>query len=412
VFIYDDYHQEDHLLYDFGVEIGDSVPIPFNGEYLYVCDISYDTLEPSAEAYKRIVLSSRSNCSGYNISWIEGIGSPGGVLNGLTEYMLCGMENHLVCFYENDTLKYSNSDFSTCFPYDTDDYIPNIRYRDFAAPGAKWYYSNRENPLGGPEEGYLEVKCTGDTIINAKDAKILRKTYYASDSSVHDLGFEFIHNENRRTYHLVEGKFFLLYDFNAEAGDTLTLREPYFTNTTPDTTFQIVVDRTEIINYHGWLDLKAVYSHTISGPWDLFNLQIEKIGNLPYMFPQSSQDCDTQCYDPFRGYLDWDTNIWGDGWGMYTFRRLINNDPYHEANTGVTINPNPFNDLIVIEGLNHAPVTIELFDLYGRVVYKDFHFDSPINMGLSDIDPGAYFIRILEKTSGHLVTDRMIIKTN
>ncbi len=412
VFIYDDYYQADQLLFDFDLQLGDSILPPGSPYYLYVCDIRYVTYGQLTDTLKQIDFSDRSDCSRPSMRWIEGIGSPGGILDGLTEYGICCVENHLVCFYENDTLKYSNPGFSTCFPYQTDDYIPNIKYREFAIPGAKWYYSNRENPLGGPEEGYLEIKCIGDTIINNKDSRILRKTYYASDSSVHNLGFEYIYNENRKTYYLVDGKFYLLYDFNAEAGDTLTLREPYFTNTTPDTTFRIVIDRTEIINWGGWLELKAIYSHTITGPWDLFNVQIEKIGNLPYMFPQSSLDCDAQCYDPFRGYLDYDINYWGDGWGASSFEKLINNNSSIKNNIRVNINPNPFYNYITIEGLNNRSKIIELYDIFGRKVYNSIHRESSITIDMSDIESGIYFIRIIEENSNHIIANQMIIKVN
>ena len=48
--------------------------------------------------------------------------------------------------------------------------------QDFAPIGAKWYYSNRENPLGGSQQGYLLVESEKDTLIIGKAAKLLRNT--------------------------------------------------------------------------------------------------------------------------------------------------------------------------------------------------------------------------------------------
>jgi len=52
VFIYDDYYQADQLLYDFGLEIGDSILPPYDPSPLYVCNISYVTFEYSTDTFR------------------------------------------------------------------------------------------------------------------------------------------------------------------------------------------------------------------------------------------------------------------------------------------------------------------------------------------------------------------------
>jgi hypothetical protein len=401
--------EHEELLYNFSLQEGDSVQSGW-GEYYHVIDVQYVTFGSVNDSIKQYKLSYSPTGEHADQIWLEGIGNMGGVLSGLNEIGMVGAYKYLVCYYENDTLKYANPDFNTCFPHWLDSYIPNIKYREFAVPGARWYYSQRENPLGGPEEGYLEIKWTGDTVIQQKNSRILKKTYHASDSSLQDLGYEYVYNENRKVYYLDDSKFWLLYDFNAEKGDTLTFREPYFTGTSPDTTFSIVVDETKIITYNRFVDMKIIYSHTLTGPWDLFNLQIEKIGNLPYMFPQISLTCDAACFDPFRGYLDAQMNYWGSGWGPFNFLALVNGFADDSFEPQITVFPNPFDRYIIIGGLLHQEMLIELYDIAGRITYSVNHpAAETFRINTDAIIPGIYFISIKTKT-GHGVFHQLLIK--
>jgi hypothetical protein len=116
VYIYDEYYQQDQLLYDFGLQIGDSLLPPNHPFYMYVCDIKYINFENSTDSFKQIDISYGPNCDWPEITWIEGLGSTGGILNGLPEVGLCCIEQCLVCYFESDTLIYHNEGFNTCFP--------------------------------------------------------------------------------------------------------------------------------------------------------------------------------------------------------------------------------------------------------------------------------------------------------
>lgn len=116
VFIYDEYFQQDQLLYDFGLKIGDSILPPIHTFYIYVCNVKYIKFENSTDTFKQIEFSDRHNCDWPDIIWFEGVGSTGGILNGLPEVGLCCVEKCLVCYFESDTLIYHNEGFNTCFP--------------------------------------------------------------------------------------------------------------------------------------------------------------------------------------------------------------------------------------------------------------------------------------------------------
>jgi hypothetical protein len=106
-----------NLIYDFGADAGDTVYLfsdPMGIYYVVDSVDSYTFL--TGEIRKRINLSSYSasgslNC---NDTWIEGMGS----LYGILQSGLCGMVGdnpQLLCFHENDTLKYFNNNFDHCY---------------------------------------------------------------------------------------------------------------------------------------------------------------------------------------------------------------------------------------------------------------------------------------------------------
>ena len=87
-----------------------------------------------------------------------------------------------------------------------------------------------------------------------------------------------------------------------------------------------------------------------------------------------------------------------------------------ESNTldNVLIQPNPFNDSVVIKipsELNLSTFNIILFDLNGRVIYEKTTSNSNGSINLSGLDrlvQGSYFIKILNKKSGDNIVKKLI----
>jgi hypothetical protein len=100
----------DRLLYDFNVSVGDSIDIlNFIPIKLYVDTV--DSVLIGNKFRKRIVLS---NHGWIGEQWIETIGSLCGILAS-GYHFITGMKYDLLCFYENDTLKYHTPDFLSCY---------------------------------------------------------------------------------------------------------------------------------------------------------------------------------------------------------------------------------------------------------------------------------------------------------
>ena len=260
---------------------------------------------------------------------------------------------------------------------------------DFAPIGSKWYYGYAENPLGGPEFGYLLVESVRDTVIDEHIARVLTKTYYASNGSSHDRGYEFVYTEENKVYYIKDQRSFLLYDFTAETGDTLNFRETFGGSYSSDTTFTMVVDSTNFIWVDG-MELKRIHLRDIEGRWDLYNTHIEKLGNIPYMFPQIDLWCDAGCYNPLRCYSDHRIDY---KFGYYECDELRTGIYEQHLTNRVRISPNPTSNVVnfFFEHPNYTNSILQLFSLDGNLVSEIVVWDQNVSVDISGYKPGVYF---------------------
>lgn len=100
-----------YLLYDFNVKVGDTVNLEWWIQMQLVVGI-VDSVFVYDKYLKRIILSPNGGNTGEE--WIEGIGSLCGVLNS-GGYFISGTKHELLCYFEHDTLKYSNPAYPYCY---------------------------------------------------------------------------------------------------------------------------------------------------------------------------------------------------------------------------------------------------------------------------------------------------------
>jgi hypothetical protein len=107
-----DYHNyEEIVLFDFSVNIGDTIwegNYPDN-EWQIVNNI--DTIQIGENLRKRIHFQDY-----YWVKWIEGIGSFKGLLFTSGSIPTNGLNNDLICFKQNNAILYFNNNYSECFP--------------------------------------------------------------------------------------------------------------------------------------------------------------------------------------------------------------------------------------------------------------------------------------------------------
>ncbi len=259
----------------------------------------------------------------------------------------------------------------------------------FAPLGAIWHYGNRENPHGGPEAGYLLVKSVMKMIINNHHARVLAKTYYASDGTTHDRGYEYVYTEGNKVFYIKDQRSFLLYDFTAKTGDTLEFREPFYSSNNPDTTFTMVVDSTDFITVSG-TELKRMYLRDISWHWDLYSTHIERIGNIPYMFPQIGLYCDAACYDPLRCYSDQSIDY---KHVSYECDRLVTGMEDLHLTEHIRIYPNPASNVVnfFFKHPDNTNSLLQLFSVDGKLVSEIVVYDQNVSVDITEFKQGVYF---------------------
>jgi len=103
------------LLYDFSLEIGDTVHNPWGDNFpaVVVEDITYEKMN-NGEERKFFWLSSFHSGSDSKEYWIEGMGSMIGLIYPLYGEIVGGFYE-MLCFNESDKLLFVNSNYNTCY---------------------------------------------------------------------------------------------------------------------------------------------------------------------------------------------------------------------------------------------------------------------------------------------------------
>ncbi|MDT8432226.1 MAG: T9SS type A sorting domain-containing protein [Bacteroidales bacterium] len=102
------------MIIDIGVLDGDSIALNDSYQpYIHVDSVRILPFGIYNEPRKHVYIKEMH--SNYPF-WIEGVGCLFGFLYNPAELMMVGEVNNLVCFYENDSLKYHHAYYENCFP--------------------------------------------------------------------------------------------------------------------------------------------------------------------------------------------------------------------------------------------------------------------------------------------------------
>ena len=75
------------------------------------------------------------------------------------------------------------------------------------------------------------------------------------------------------------------------------------------------------------------------------------------------------------------------------------------------IHPNPFNDQLIIEGLQDNKFLIEIFDISGRKVFQRNIMQAESHViNTSDIKQGIYLVRVKETSENNVLLNQLVIK--
>ena len=156
---YRDWFADDEsLMYDFSVEVGDSIFAGIEPVYLHIDSISVDTI--NQEERKKYWISC-NEMPEYHETWIEGIGSSKGICWG-GSVLIVGGWYRLLCMSELDNLIYQNPDYESCY------LITGIN--EFEDPHLKLYPNPARNFIIIENSENIQIESI--SLINLKGQKI------------------------------------------------------------------------------------------------------------------------------------------------------------------------------------------------------------------------------------------------
>ncbi|HLO90012.1 MAG TPA: choice-of-anchor L domain-containing protein [Lentimicrobium sp.] len=264
----------------------------------------------------------------------------------------------------------------------------------FAEAGAEWYYTLTEN---SELIGYKTISYLSDTLINDKIcSKMIEQDYEQSLSSQ---VFHYMYQRNDSVYFYKEGDFHLLYDFGAEAGDTITLG--YYTTHTGEP-LKMIIDSTATIDVSG-MPTRVQYIRCNDGVViDFGNQVIEGIGSTNFMFPtlDMSKDGPLRCYSDNNTATFHNPFYYGTVWSEDCDQIIVSIFEHETVN--FRIYPNPTRESIRINGLT-ASTMYKMFSTSGILIRQGLIAPSE-NISTKNLKPGIYFIEI-EGTTQKIVLE-------
>jgi hypothetical protein len=277
--------------------------------------------------------------------------------------------------------------------------------QNWAPIGAKWTYT--QTFASSFAKDTIVIKSIGDTIIQGKNCKILKK----SDVVCDDRPFkEYMYSDSGKVffYDDLKNRFQMLYNFNAQVGDTYTVFpaiSPFDSIGNDSIVINVDSISTTIINS---ITLKKLFVHRSNlGEWPcLGGIIIENIGDLFYMFPWISGLCDINFAGPLRCYEDSIIGFHDFGTAPscdYVDIGIIENKKINN----VSILPNPATDRIVIDCLDSRELNISIYNLIGHLVLLSNIDNKKNEIDISNLATGMYIIKV---TGVNWTVQRKIIK--
>jgi hypothetical protein len=172
--------------------------------------------------------------------------------------------------------------------------------QNFAPVGAKWHYSvdDYQPPFN---KNYILIESIKDTVVLGKNAKKLDQTIFYGAGGSGYIGFDIVYSDSNKVYIYRYNDFKLLYDFNANQGDTVYVIEPHIIvcGGNNDTLIQVLIDSVKIENIGGTLK-KVQYVTNLELGWVIGDKYVETVGSNHYLIPidcvSPSQTDSLRCY--------------------------------------------------------------------------------------------------------------------
>lgn len=282
--------------------------------------------------------------------------------------------------------------------------ISNISSQDFAPIGSEWYYG--ENFAFSGNVDYIKFTSVKDTIINGINCHQINKRHKLSCNDRPNSEFLYTSNDTIYFYDEKFNEFQILYvlDFQVNSSWSFKVKDGLGDiDTVTVTVNSIFITEVNSISLNS---MNVTYHKQAANSFnndDYPSIIIDKIGDINYMFNWYNEKdiaCDLNYTDGLRCYQD-------DIVGKY--ERSSNPCDYSYYWTSIkdeehifrdiNVSPNPSNGIFYIDLDNLENVSLNIFDLSGKLVYTLSNANNIVELEIN-VDKGIYFIQLrhLEST--------------
>jgi hypothetical protein len=274
--------------------------------------------------------------------------------------------------------------------------------QEFAPIGAIWH--NSQTSFIIPELiTYKTIESLSDSTINGKECKKLIEVERLYSDTVNTF-IHYMFSENDSVFFYKDNSFHLLYDFGAEAGDTIVL-DYYLTS--EGTPLLMIIDSTGIIDING-LQRKIQYVSCGDGIFIEFGGPIiEGIGSTYFLFPTY----DGTVNGPLRCYQDEAIGLYINyfysnfGWNYEDCNQIITDIVEPVSNNIIVTYPNPSLNRIYIKNANPSS-EYRINDMNGNLIDQG-QLDLSGEIRIQDLTKGTYILQLI---TDNQVVVRKIIK--
>lgn len=294
--------------------------------------------------------------------------------------------------------------------------------QEWASVGTVWNYDYEH--IFGTELSYNTIESIGDTILNGQSCRILKTWKPSCDMPNYgfddDFGHIYTYEENGVVYFYNPAldDFVILYDFNAEAGDSWTTTMPESPYQSEFDFFIITVDSTSTTELNGQQlkTLHVTYSVDTESGGHPFTI-VETLGNLQSLFfgylgiftlCDAEYNQGLRCFESEElgqvQFVDFPCDsTWV--WSTSEPEEIL-------IDLRAFVYPNPSQDFLTLQIINNdSPRTFEIYDLHKKLLYRkeisDANFQSEIDV--RSYETGVYFW-ILKDEKGIVRHGKFLVK--
>ena len=286
-------------------------------------------------------------------------------------------------------------------------FLINITFSQTLSVGTIWYY--HQSALFGENGSYIKMQIVADSTI---DGKVCKKfTGGFGCSKITDRG-EFVYIENKKAYRydFDRRRFWLLYDWSARVGDTVTI---YVPQSTVVDSFKIRIDSVTIWTPNGEPLLIQKTSRIGASRWIFASQQIiEKVGANAVFFPQSTscnpiQFGSLRCFNEPNQFEVKFVNYKCDS----VIVRIATSEILSQRQINIFPTPSVSDLYVTIDEPVEGGFSLDIINTLGQVVWRSQKILEETNMkiDINNWQSGIYNLIFIDKNGSKL--NRKFVKT-